>query len=223
MAGGVSRIRRSPLSLLGMAVNLAQVVRAGETSLSALREREWKSDRGAAVVRREQTVIALFAQAEPDVVYGRIVWRGRLSGHFGLARVQREERRHFHRLPCGAALVRSARTRGNGRRFLRPALADQAFCRRRKVQVQDRPAIRLSADVARRQVGRPARTVSAIGLFQTLHKALEQDRKLRIQGGLRRQRNPRRLQTTPGASRRTMDRPWGVVSLQDGGAERLHA
>src|SRR5215470_513365 len=107
MAGDVLRIRRSPFSLLGVAVNLAQVVRARETSLSALRQREWKSDRVAAVVRREQTVISLFAQAEADVVYGRIVWRVRLSGHFGLARVQARERRHFHRLPCDAALVRS--------------------------------------------------------------------------------------------------------------------
>src|SRR5262249_21681610 len=109
MAGDVLRIRRSPFSLLGMVVNLAQVVRAGETSLSALREREWKSDCDAAVVRREGTAIALFAQAEADVVYGRIVWRVRLSGHFGLARVQTEERRYSHRLPRAGALVRSAR------------------------------------------------------------------------------------------------------------------
>src|SRR5262245_26318856 len=141
MAGDVLRIRRSPISLLGMAVNLAQVVRAGETSLSALREREWKSDRATAVVRREETVIALFARAEADVVYGRIVWRVRLSGHFGLARVQTDERRHFHRSPCGAAVVRSARTRGNGRRFLHPAIADQAFRIRRMVKVQDCHAI----------------------------------------------------------------------------------
>src|SRR5215470_1195039 len=154
MAGHVSRIRRPPVSLLGMAVGLAQVVRAGETSHSALREREWKSDRAAAVVRGEETVIALFAQAEADVVYGRIAWRVRLSGYFGLARIQTEERRHFHRLPCAAALVRSARTRGNGRRFLHPAITDQAFRQRRKVRVQDRPAIHLSADVARRQMGR---------------------------------------------------------------------
>src|SRR5262245_14639560 len=139
MAGDVSRIRRPPFSLLGMAVNLAQVVRAGETSLSALRERVWKPDRAAAVVRREETVIAIFARAEADVIYGRIVWSVRLSGHFGLARVQADERRHFHRLSCAAALVRSARTRGNGRRFPHPAIADQAFRQRRNVQVPERP------------------------------------------------------------------------------------
>src|SRR5687767_102474 len=114
MAGDVLRIRRSTFSLLGVAINLAQMVRAGETPLSALREREWKSDRAAAVVRREETVIALFAWVEADVVYGRIIWRVRLSGHFGFARVQTEVRRHIHRLPCAAALFRPARTRGNG-------------------------------------------------------------------------------------------------------------
>src|SRR5262245_13579881 len=198
------------------------MVRAGETPVSALREREWPPGRAATVVRREETVIALFARAEADIVYGRNVWRVRLSGYFGLTRVQTEERRRFRRLPCGGALIRPARTRGNGRRFLYPTIADQAFRQRRKVQVQDRPTIHLSADVARRQMERSARAISTLGLFQTLHEALEQDRELRIQGGLRCQRNPRRRRTLTGTSHRTMDRPRRIVRCQDCGAERLH-
>src|SRR5215831_2608394 len=163
------------------------MVRAGETPVSALREREGKSDRLATAVRREETVIALFAKAEADIVYGRIIRRVRLSGYFGFTRVQTEERRRFHRLPCVAALIRSARTRGNNRRFLHPTIADQAFRQRQQVQVQDRPTAHLSADVAQRQMGRSARTISTLGLFQTLHEAPEQDRELRIQGDLRRQ------------------------------------
>src|SRR5262245_13986322 len=103
------------------------MVRARKTNLSALRERKRKSYSAATLVRREETAIALFARAEADIVYGRILWRVRLPGHFGLTRLQTEDRRRFHRLPRGAALIRSARTRGNGRRFRRPTIADQAF------------------------------------------------------------------------------------------------